>query len=92
MRGLKRLIYIQLFLVALALASGIGCAVLGAATVYGRLDHYYVRSASHGSDMIGVPLEVETGHNGGAIGLGILAACCVLSVVWIEVTKFKSEK
>lgn len=73
----------------MALASGIGCVVLGLETRSGSLGHYFVKSSTHGTDMIGVPVDLETGFNGGAIGLGIISAVCILCLVWVEITKFK---
>ena len=52
-------------------ASGIGCVALGMLESTGRFTRYYL-----GNDAIEVAGSVDTGFDGGAIGLGIISGVC----------------
>lgn len=70
-----------------AVASGIGCVALGMLESTGRFRRYYLDN--EGIEVAG---SIDTGFDGGAIGLGIISGVCFLAVVWIEVTRFKANK
>lgn len=92
---MKRLVPTQVFVFLVALASGIGCVVLGMTTITSELDRYTVKSLSstgfNPTDSIGVSQNIDAGLDGGAIGLGIISAVCILCFVWIEITKSKLD-
>ena len=73
---MKRLNIIQFALVLIALTGGIGCFA------YGFLDR---SSQSEG-------VALETGYNGGALGLGIICAAAIIGFVQLEIAKMKLEK
>ena len=73
-----RLILIELFLLVTAFVSGIGCAVVGL-----EQTPVYTLEATY---------SIDAGFDGGATGLGIISASCILGIVWIEVTKIKLKK
>ena len=36
--------------------------------------------------------SLETGFNGGAMGLAIISASCIIMIVWIEISRLKIER
>ena len=87
---MKKIVIIQLAMSVIAVASGLGSIGFGQNQAYGNMTQYFIREGGR-TQAIGIPVNVDTGFDGGAIGLGIISAICFFCVVWIEITKFKAK-
>lgn len=87
-----RLVTIQILMFIIAVASGIGCAVLGTESATGGFDISYNNSTNAGLTRNAVTETVDAGYDGGAVGLGVISGLCFIGFVWIEITKFKAQK
>jgi hypothetical protein len=84
---MKRLNAIQLILTLIAIPASIGCVVLGLERAHGVEGSYYVNFERYA-----FPIEVDSGLNGAALGLGIISSVCIICIVWIEVSRAKLTK
>lgn len=88
MKSLKRL---QLVLIVFAFLTLVGSILIGVLTketeTIGDILEQYTDhnhwAAGH------VANSLEAGYIGGAIGLAIISASCIIGTVWLEIVKFK---
>lgn len=79
---MKRLTILELVLAIFALVGMIGSITFGVMDV--RLRTYPINEGA-------VNITHETGWNGGAIAMGIIGAASLVSIVLIELAKFRKE-
>ena len=82
---------LQVFGVIFGFASGIGCVFMGIQESTGEFRSHMSR-IDDDTNLIQVAGHIDTGFDGGAIGLGIICGVCFLSIVLIQIAKFKMEK
>ena len=73
--GMKRLISIERLLLFVALGATIGAITFGCTEETSHVMH----------------LALDTGFDGGAAGMGIIAAAAIYGVVQIELVRYKGE-
>ena len=84
MKRLTRLDIIEILLALAALITGLISALTGNTT-------YQIKSISNLREGVqeNVANSLESGLDGAALGFAIIAACCIVMITWIEITRFK---
>ncbi|WP_196889411.1 hypothetical protein [Aureivirga sp. CE67] len=91
---MKRTNLIELILITAAIGTAIGSGTIGMKTdkivTKGRVIEGSGLNRYKGIE--NVANAIDTGFDGGAIGLGIISAACILGIVWIEITRIKLKE
>ena len=84
MKRLTRLDIIEILLALAALITGIGSALIGNTS-------YRIETRSYPRERVqeNVANSLDSGLDGAALGFAIIAACCIVMITWIEITRFK---
>ncbi|NVK27959.1 MAG: hypothetical protein HWE14_07940 [Flavobacteriia bacterium] len=85
LKGILRLVGLKGILGLVGLASTLGCFILGLISSSGGTTNYHRIDRTYEP----IPLEVTSGYTGGAIGLGLIASACFISLTWIEVSRYR---
>jgi hypothetical protein len=75
---MKRLNSLELILGIIFIGSVVGAVYFGESRKFGYSDYNGATS-------------VDTGVDGGALGLSLIGATALIGIVWIEITRFKNS-